>query len=403
MFWGVIRLFEHSFAIIRIFLFISVVCFIPRFFVTMNKSLPIVLDSSSCSKAHSCSLGVENIKKDFIVELCSGKLDFKLGLIVSNIQDQEPPSLDMLHAKKIEVARVMYIDEYMCNKIFDKSSFNELDILLVDIIDLDFGYNRQVLLLFNIICQAAACGIPIVVLDRPNMMGKKIEGPLYRFEGEHKNITLPVRHGMTAAELAHYYNNQALHCAAKIHAVPMRNYRRLDMNNNITLKAKEIDQRYGSSVCGMLAYVAPIDVGLETAYPYSCILLPQSVAFSEQQWYQLQIILRELGINSALFRYVNQQKNETYRGLRFNIPEIAQVNCFKTVLVILEFFKSAGLRLSFSDAFYTKMGTSLVRQYIKGMISKKKFISSINKELEAFYRTAFGVFMYYPLPQLSLL
>lgn len=395
MFWGVMRAFEHSFVVMRIFLFISAICFIPRLFLSMNKSFFVNVHLSSSATLSSYTLGIENVTREHIMQLLPATA-CKVGLLATK-QEQGLTSLAMLHSKGIDVDCVMYLDDFKNKVIPDKDVFSGLDLLLIDVVNVDCVYNQEVLLLFNSLMQGAACGKHLVILDRPNMVGGEIEGPIYCFGSEHKYIKLPLYHGMTVGELAQYYNNQALRGAAKIHVVSMRDYHRAHIS---TLQAMRSDN-VGNNLCKLLACIEPIDVGLESTYPYKSILLPETIPFSEQQWHRLQAILKELGINSMFLCDINQQTNDVYRGLCFSELQASRIDIFKAVLSIIDFFKSTGLQLSFSDnSCSNKVGVSLIKQYVKGVISKERCIFAHNEELKAYYRAAFGVCMYYPLPQL---
>src|SRR5262249_37450684 len=75
---------------------------------------------------------------------------------------------------------------------------------------------------------AAGAGLPVIVLDRPNPLGGvELEGnwPDPRFRSFVGLYPLPIRHGLTIAELAAYLNEtHALGCALTV--VEMRGWRR---------------------------------------------------------------------------------------------------------------------------------------------------------------------------------
>jgi uncharacterized protein YbbC (DUF1343 family) len=77
---------------------------------------------------------------------------------------------------------------------------------------------------------AAEAGIPFVVLDRPNPInGVAMEGPILEFPAFSSFIGLypvPLRHGMTAGELARLFNERFLTKKAELTVVPMAGWRR---------------------------------------------------------------------------------------------------------------------------------------------------------------------------------
>jgi len=95
-----------------------------------------------------------------------------------------------------------------------------LDLVLFDIQDVGSRYYTYVNTLALFMKAAEGLDIEIMVLDRPNPLGGSlIEGPqldpaFHSFVGV---MPLPVRHGLTAGEIAHFY----------------RNYKKLDLNLNV--------------------------------------------------------------------------------------------------------------------------------------------------------------------------
>ena len=82
-----------------------------------------------------------------------------------------------------------------------------LDVLVIDLQDVGSRYYTfQATMLFCLEA-AAAVGLPVIVLDRPNPLRGAIEGPTIRpgfesFVGIHP---IPIRHGLTIGELAKLY------------------------------------------------------------------------------------------------------------------------------------------------------------------------------------------------------
>ena len=86
-----------------------------------------------------------------------------------------------------------------------------LDAVLCDLQDVGSRYYTFVYTIAYVMETAAELGIPVVVLDRPNPIdGQTLEGPVLdpsmaSFVGR---FPLPVRHGMTAAELARMFHGK---------------------------------------------------------------------------------------------------------------------------------------------------------------------------------------------------
>jgi uncharacterized protein YbbC (DUF1343 family) len=111
----------------------------------------------------------------------------------------------------------------------DPAQLSGLHVLLFDIQDVGSRYYTYIYTMAYVMEAAAEAGVRVVILDRPNPLGgEKVEGPALepnfesfvgRFAG------MPVRHGMTAAELALYFH--AEHgVGEKPEVVPVAGWRR---------------------------------------------------------------------------------------------------------------------------------------------------------------------------------
>lgn len=83
-----------------------------------------------------------------------------------------------------------------------------VDVVLYDLQDIGVRYYTYIWSLYDLLCSAARTGVPVVVLDRPNPLGGSIvEGPgldpsCASFVGR---VSVPLRHGLTVAELARWF------------------------------------------------------------------------------------------------------------------------------------------------------------------------------------------------------
>lgn len=105
-----------------------------------------------------------------------------------------------------------------------------LDLLIFDIQDIGSRYYTFIYTMAYCMEAAGEAGIPILVCDRPNPIGGKyLEGNI--LEMEHRSFVgrypLPVRHGMTAGELALYFRD-ACGVACDLTVIPVEGWRRDD-------------------------------------------------------------------------------------------------------------------------------------------------------------------------------
>lgn len=104
----------------------------------------------------------------------------------------------------------------------------DLDALVYDIQDVGTRFYTYISTLGYAVEEAGKAKLPVFVLDRPNPInGVDVEGPpadadKLSFTAYH---TIPVRHGMTAGELARLYN-QELHLGADVRVIKMEHWRR---------------------------------------------------------------------------------------------------------------------------------------------------------------------------------
>lgn len=105
-----------------------------------------------------------------------------------------------------------------------------VDALVFDIQDIGARFYTYISTLGNVMEEAARHKIPVWVLDRPNpITGVHVQGPildqdLTSFIGY---FPMPVRHGMTVAEMARMFNDEKK-IGADLQVVPMRHWERGD-------------------------------------------------------------------------------------------------------------------------------------------------------------------------------
>jgi len=108
-------------------------------------------------------------------------------------------------------------------------AFEGIDAVVYDIQDIGVRYYTYAATLAHVMRAAAKAGVPVCVLDRPNPIGPRREGPLLTagFESFCGLVAgLPIRHGLTVGELAQWYRKTfAPECELRV--VPCRKESRL--------------------------------------------------------------------------------------------------------------------------------------------------------------------------------
>ncbi len=105
--------------------------------------------------------------------------------------------------------------------------FDDIDVLLVDLVDVGTRVYTFAWTMVYCLQVAAETGVQVVILDRPNPIGGRMEGNLLApawtsFVGLY---TIPMRHGLTLGELALLCNRE-MEIGARLSVVPARGWRR---------------------------------------------------------------------------------------------------------------------------------------------------------------------------------
>ncbi len=114
------------------------------------------------------------------------------------------------------------------NREPDPEMFADIDLVLVDLVDVGCRVYTYIWTLFLVMKAAAAAGVKVVILDRPNPIGgDRVEGNLLRpdylsFVGLYP---LPMRHGLTIGELAAYLRKEAA-LEVELEIIEMSGWRR---------------------------------------------------------------------------------------------------------------------------------------------------------------------------------
>ncbi len=286
-----------------------------------------------------------------------------------------------------------------------------LDGFIFDIQDVGMRHYTYVSTLLRMLQTAATHHKIFIVLDRPNILGGRMEGPLVADAIlERKSFIaaapIPLRHGMTVGELARYFNNYVVEKPASLYVIPMTGYSRQELlpdtliyhlSPNITSK----QSCYGYSFLGLLGEVRPFDVGLGTPNPFTHIGLAQHHAIPVAHFELLKTQLKHLGIQAHVCTYLSTRNKKTHQGLSLKIDNVHTISSFNAFLHILAFFKNAGIELAFSTYFDHAVGTPLVREYLQGRISFAQLKAEINQSLQQFFTRAKTAFIYTPWPTVT--
>ncbi len=279
------------------------------------------------------------------------------------------------------------------------------DILMFDLQDAGMRHYTYISTLYDILYSAAKLGKPVVVLDRPNPLGMRMEGPLVdpSLTSFISYVSIPVRYGMTMGELARYYNRYLLDNTVNVAVIQLNGYQRgqkispwlAPLSPNIPTYISCL----GYSFLGLMGELTPLDVGVGTSMPFQCIALPREQRISIQFWTELQRILQEFSIESMLLSYYSERKKIYYQGLKIAIPDINTCPSIRTIRALYSFFTTHGVVLH-SSAMLDKALGICFEQLVGNARSYKDAVRKINSDLTNFFQKARSVFLYTPEPHI---
>jgi len=434
---GVTFVYRQVLGLARVFFLFSVALFLPKLFLVRLYSA----SANNFSRQSSFRLGVENLSEEFLRSICPKKgLNYSVGLVTNQTgKDQAGVrTVDILLKKGLKVS-VLFSPEHGINgnflasqdvedsrdpksniKIislyrkgstasFSAKSLKNVDVLFFDMQDSGMRHYTYITTLFKMLEASAQYNKVAVVLDRPNLLGNCMEGPLVssRLKSAISYASIPIRYGMTVGELATYYSKKVMKKPARLHVARMKNYNRSSYAANgliahLSPNITSMNSCYGYSFLGLLGEIRPFDLGIGTSRAFQCILLSEDLKFPKKKWHELHQILKNGGVENSFYRYYSTRRKQYCSGLRLRVANIHAVSSFKVFLDVVWFFKQSGLALTYSEHFDKAAGSSDVRKFLEGEIKKEKLVQQVNRGLRGFFSRVQNAhcFLYKSLPKI---
>ncbi len=280
-------------------------------------------------------------------------------------------------------------------KMIKPEHIENIDALFFDIQDSGMRHYTYISTLLNTMKIAAEYNKPFIVLDRPNPLGSTIQGPLVDPDliSFISIAPIPLRHGLTIGELAHYFNEYIMPKKVSLHIVCMTGYDRKSgfagpFLHQLSPNLKSLQSCYGYSFLGLLGEIKPFDVGVGTPLSFQCIMLPKTIKVNVDMWQRLQDILQHYGIQSTI--YTTKKSN----GLRLLFNRINDLKSFDLVLDLVHFFKKEGIPLIFSSTFDKAVGTKAFREIIEGVSTKEQLYERLTHDLKQFCEKTKSLLLY---------
>jgi uncharacterized protein YbbC (DUF1343 family) len=327
---------------------------------------------------------------------------FQLPVFSLYGQSQKPPA-DML----------TNIDEYMrsydtqhIGKTVERDMLQSVEMMVFDLQDVGTRIYTYVATMAYAMQAAAEARVPFVVLDRPNPInGVIMEGPILEFP-EHSSFIglypVPLRHGMTAGELAMLFNERFLPRKVDLTVVPMSDWRRaswfdetglpwvLPSPNLPTLEATTV---YPGQV---ILEGTNLSEGRGTTKPFELFGAP---------WIDGHVLTRELNaldLGGAKFREAwftptfSKYVGERCGGCQLHVTDRETFRPVTSTLAIVETVKRLyGGKFQLHGSYFDKvMGTSEVREAIERGEATTKIVAGFEAGLAEFARQREAFLLY---------
>jgi uncharacterized protein YbbC (DUF1343 family) len=272
-----------------------------------------------------------------------------------------------------------------------------VDALVFDVQDIGTRYYTYVWTMALAMQSAAEHGVDIVVLDRPNPIGgTHVQGNVLRpgyatFVGLHP---VPMRHGMTAGELARLVNTE-FGVNARLHVVPVQGWRRALWYDHT-----------------QLPWVPPSpnmpDLESATHYPGTCLFegtnlsVARGTPIAFQQlgapWLNNEEIVRRLnarrlhGVRFEAVSFTPQNaadrkfNDQAVRGVRFITTDRATYDpTIAAIALLVEIQRLHADELTFHVAHFDRLaGTDRVRQQILAGADVQDITATWREQIERF-------------------
>ncbi|MGA2247635.1 MAG: DUF1343 domain-containing protein [Verrucomicrobiota bacterium] len=308
-------------------------------------------------------------------------------------------------ARKPPVDMLTNIDEYMrsfdtqhAGRQVEADMIKSVDVMVFDLQDVGTRVYTYLTTMANAMQAAAEADIPFIVLDRPNPLGGvTMEGPVLDYPQYSSFIGLypiPLRHGMTAGELAQLFNAQFLKKKVKLAVVPMENWSRDEWFDETSLPwvlpSPNLPTPDSATVYPgqVMLEGSNLSEGRGTTRPFELFGAPWIDGFV------LANKLNELKLPGVKFREAwftptfSKFSGHLCGGCQLHVLDRKAFQSVETTLAILSVVKQVyGDKLEFHADYFDKvMGTASVREALERGEPVEKIVAGFKPGLAEFAR-----------------
>jgi uncharacterized protein YbbC (DUF1343 family) len=289
-----------------------------------------------------------------------------------------------------------------------KDMLRDIDVLVFDIQDIGARFYTYIYTMSLAMEAAAENGKTFVVLDRPNPInGISVEGNILEpsqssFVGLYP---IPVRHGMTAGELAKMFNGQGWlsgKAKAKLTIIPMKGWRRRMWYDQTGLRFIKTSPNMP-------------DIKTAAIYPGLCLLEGTNVSEGRgtnmpfrqfgAPWIDSKLLAERLNaLNLPAMRFEpvsfiptsSKYKGKECNGVRILVSDRDKLEpYFSGIKIVNEICRMYPEQFEWRASHFDRLcGTSKIRNAIKGNLPLDALQNKWRKKLESFLKIRAGYLIY---------
>ncbi|UFU01667.1 DUF1343 domain-containing protein [Ruania suaedae] len=287
----------------------------------------------------------------------------------------------------------------------------DVDVLVFDIQDIGARFYTYIWTMYYAMEAAAENDLQFVVLDRPNPLGGRMDGPVLEYPELSSFVGLreiPLQHGMTVGELAQYFNGELLEAPADLRVVEMSGYQPdeivADWDLPWVLPSPNIPTRETALVYPGTGLIESINVseGRGTTKPFLWFGAP---FIDETESWELAEDLNSRGLEGVTFRPASatpsssKHAGEFSGGLEIHITDMATYEPLRVGIHVLDAlfahieevdWREGGECRTAQDSCWIDLlsGTKDLRAQVEAGVDPDEIVDGWDEELAAFAATA---------------
>jgi uncharacterized protein YbbC (DUF1343 family) len=276
-----------------------------------------------------------------------------------------------------------------------------IDVLLFDMQDIGARAYTYVWTMTMAMEEATRRGIDFVVLDRPNPVTARVEGPLMQWEMRTRgplitgHYPVPLRHGLTPGELARYVNGE-FRLGTRLSVVPAEGWRGGDWFDatrlpwiNPSPNIRSLDAAISFSGLVMLE-TTNLSIGRGTAEPFSYVGAPYldgEALLRRVRAYDLPGVAFELAEFTPRGSEWMQFRDRRCRGVRLRITDRDAYLPVLTALVFLSEIQRSNPRDLGMGSMHQMLGSEWAPAAVRRGDDPRRIYARWERENEGWQRT----------------